>query len=154
MAPPSFYTSVPPLSLHDVLPIFAELHLLQRLVDAFARLDEAALRGQRDQDRQLAQRFRLFRPLAGQQLFQIPRDAAAGHRHVEMRIGAIGDQRVAVSHHRLGDVDMQVEAGDDGYIRSEEHTSELPSLMRISYAVFCLEKPNYFPAYIPDTQLR
>src|SRR3546814_10374962 len=27
-----------------------------------------------------------------------------------------------------------------GYARSEEHTSELPSLMRISYAVFCLKK--------------
>src|SRR3546814_4554624 len=27
-----------------------------------------------------------------------------------------------------------------GKIRSEEHTSELQSLMRISYAVFCLQK--------------
>src|SRR3546814_7871953 len=27
-----------------------------------------------------------------------------------------------------------------GWIRSEEHTSELQSLMRISYAVFCLKK--------------
>src|SRR3546814_6341037 len=27
-------------------------------------------------------------------------------------------------------------------IRSEEHTSELQSLMRISYAVFCLKKQN------------
>src|SRR3546814_8959770 len=27
-----------------------------------------------------------------------------------------------------------------GYGRSEEHTSELQSLMRISYAVFCLKK--------------
>src|SRR3546814_5036917 len=27
-----------------------------------------------------------------------------------------------------------------GNIRSEEHTSELQSLMRISYAVFCLKK--------------
>src|SRR3546814_8838278 len=26
------------------------------------------------------------------------------------------------------------------YVRSEEHTSELQSLMRISYAVFCLKK--------------
>src|SRR3546814_6059405 len=26
------------------------------------------------------------------------------------------------------------------YMRSEEHTSELQSLMRISYAVFCLKK--------------
>src|SRR3546814_1589792 len=29
-----------------------------------------------------------------------------------------------------------------GKWRSEEHTSELPSLMRISYAVFCLKKNN------------
>src|SRR3546814_2716674 len=29
--------------------------------------------------------------------------------------------------------------GDEG-VRSEEHTSELQSLMRISYAVFCLKK--------------
>src|SRR3546814_8477618 len=28
------------------------------------------------------------------------------------------------------------------YWRSEEHTSELQSLMRISYAVFCLKKKN------------
>src|SRR3546814_8040975 len=28
----------------------------------------------------------------------------------------------------------------DGSLRSEEHTSELQSLMRISYAVFCLKK--------------
>src|SRR3546814_2319611 len=32
-------------------------------------------------------------------------------------------------------------------IRSEEHTSELPSLMRISYAVFCLKKKNQQPTY-------
>src|SRR3546814_6849542 len=30
----------------------------------------------------------------------------------------------------------------DGATRSEEHTSELQSLMRISYAVFCLKKKN------------
>src|SRR3546814_4798080 len=35
------------------------------------------------------------------------------------------------------------DAGAAGYLvkeRSEEHTSELQSLMRISYAVFCLKK--------------
>src|SRR3546814_4958092 len=32
--------------------------------------------------------------------------------------------------------------GDLGPMRSEEHTSELQSLMRISYAVFCLKKKN------------
>src|SRR3546814_1680488 len=30
-------------------------------------------------------------------------------------------------------------------VRSEEHTSELQSLMRISYAVFCLKKKNTNP---------
>src|SRR3546814_3949060 len=37
--------------------------------------------------------------------------------------------------------------------RSEEHTSELQSLMRISYAVFCLKKKksNKQNKYIPTT---
>src|SRR3546814_3376324 len=36
---------------------------------------------------------------------------------------------------------QQLETFDrEGYLRSEEHTSELQSLMRISYAVFCLKK--------------
>src|SRR3546814_7576840 len=34
------------------------------------------------------------------------------------------------------------ELGSDELIRSEGHTSELQSLMRISYAVFCLKKKN------------
>src|SRR3546814_1353446 len=34
--------------------------------------------------------------------------------------------------------------------RSEEHTSELQSLMRISYAVFCLKK-QHTPAYTPQS---
>src|SRR3546814_10006375 len=34
------------------------------------------------------------------------------------------------------------EFGDPRSGRSEEHTSELQSLMRISYAVFCLQKKN------------
>src|SRR3546814_16807147 len=33
-------------------------------------------------------------------------------------------------------------ASDPDRARSEEHTSELQSLMRISYAVFCLKKKN------------
>src|SRR3546814_2069619 len=40
------------------------------------------------------------------------------------------------SHHR----DRSERPYRDGQIRSEEHTSELQSLMRISYAVFCLKK--------------
>src|SRR3546814_8503728 len=37
---------------------------------------------------------------------------------------------------------MQEEPGAGYWMRSEAHTSELQSLMRISYAVFCLQKKN------------
>src|SRR3546814_7073322 len=40
----------------------------------------------------------------------------------------------------IGPVDSLLNRGDEGTKRSEEHTSELQSLMRISYAVFCLKK--------------
>src|SRR3546814_3806389 len=43
--------------------------------------------------------------------------------------------------HRLG--------GDA--LRSEEHTSELQSLMRISYAVFCLKKTTATSTHYPQT---
>src|SRR3546814_3482578 len=46
---------------------------------------------------------------------------------------ARGKHRLQVIRARIGGV-----GGDRA--RSEEHTSELQSLMRISYAVFCLEK--------------
>src|SRR3546814_8150780 len=36
-------------------------------------------------------------------------------------------------------------------VRSEEHTSELQSLMRISYAVFCLKKKRYKYTYTTDS---
>src|SRR3546814_9470885 len=42
-----------------------------------------------------------------------------------------------VSHFRDKLINGMVDNG-----RSEEHTSELQSLMRISYAVFCLKKKN------------
>src|SRR3546814_9575259 len=35
-------------------------------------------------------------------------------------------------------------------LRSEEHTSELQSLMRISYAVFCLKKKNQLKKHKED----
>src|SRR3546814_3649667 len=42
---------------------------------------------------------------------------------------------------QLAEVDvLAVQTQRRGGLRSEEHTSELQSLMRISYAVFCLKK--------------
>src|SRR3546814_4394153 len=59
---------------------------------------------------------------------------------VDQRQHGIGVAEVGVLGH-LGCV--RPVAGDQGtllVVRSEEHTSELQSLMRISYAVFCLKK--------------
>src|SRR3546814_3771579 len=46
------------------------------------------------------------------------------------------------------------EVGVEGFLerRSEEHTSELQSLMRISYAVFCWKKKKYTTYMLPDKQ--
>src|SRR3546814_3283034 len=50
----------------------------------------------------------------------------------------IDDRRVSVFRENIDDPDIRV----GGDIRSDEHTSELQSLMRISYAVFCLKKQH------------
>src|SRR3546814_6196992 len=42
----------------------------------------------------------------------------------------------------------------DVLARSEEHTSELQSLMRISSAVFCLNKIKYIASYTGETSTR
>src|SRR3546814_7176074 len=52
--------------------------------------------------------------------------------------GRIGDQGEALG--RVGG--REAAHLGQGVGRSEEHTSELQSLMRISYAVFCLKKKN------------
>src|SRR3546814_1882744 len=64
-------------------------------------------------------RRRLIRLLESQQVRGLFIEIDAGHR--------VTRSRGLRLHRRL---------------RSEEHTSELQSLMRISYAVFCLKKKN------------
>src|SRR3546814_4344260 len=54
---------------------------------------------------------------------------AAGQGHVELAVVPGAFERAARQSHRHR-------------TRSEEHTSELQSLMRNSYAVFCLKKKN------------
>src|SRR3546814_6885074 len=58
--------------------------------------------------------------------------------------GDVPEMRVAdVDDHAPGSL-AEIEGAEEGFgrgeERSEEHTSELQSLMRISYAVFCLKK--------------
>src|SRR3546814_4060771 len=52
-------------------------------------------------------------------------------------------------------LDEITEAEVPAICRSEEHTSELQSLMRISYAVFCLQKKPYnIHTLTPTAQLK
>src|SRR3546814_4658103 len=67
-------------------------------------------------------------------------DHAAGLHAGHHRCG--NDHRRRAPGHR-GGADDHVDALEVFAQRSEEHTSELQSLMRISYAVFCLKKKKY-----------
>src|SRR3546814_6233861 len=67
----------------------------------------------------------------------------AGRQVAEQQAG--GESAEEGEQHRFGGIDH----------RSEEHTSELQSLMRISYAVFCLKKKTQItrPEHKPTTSL-
>src|SRR3546814_8917718 len=72
-------------------------------------------------------------------VFADPGVAGAGWREATDRV----DQRGAIGLEQVVDapeVGRILGAADVFEHRSEEHTSELQSLMRISYAVFCLKK--------------
>src|SRR3546814_6355679 len=58
-------------------------------------------------------------------------------RNEMVQMGII-DPRLAI----LDETDSGLDIDALRTFRSEEHTSELPSLMRSSYAVFCLKKKN------------
>src|SRR3546814_5306989 len=63
-----------------------------------------------------------------------PRSQDVRSAYAELRVPLFGK---ANARPGLQGLDVQLAAR---YDRSEEHTSELQSLMRISYAVFCLKK--------------
>src|SRR3546814_3687597 len=65
-----------------------------------------------------------------------PGHPIVGNEAKRVAVGLIGDKLRAG---RIG-ADIQILAQQQ---RSEEHTSELQSLMRISYAVFCLKKKKH-----------
>src|SRR3546814_1421036 len=63
-----------------------------------------------------------------------------------------GDRHRPVRHH-VRDHGQLAEPAAGVARRSEEHTSELQSLMRLSYAVFCLKKKKQLNTTDPNTQL-
>src|SRR3546814_10632690 len=56
------------------------------------------------------------------------------HRRRHAQIGALRQRAAVIDRRRRGPAAVAAR----NILRSEEHTSELQSLMRISYAVFCL----------------
>src|SRR3546814_5081053 len=72
---------------------------------------------------------------------------AIGRRFAARKPGAAGNPGDAAGERRMGEKPydpMSVGSHPSRGERSEEHTSELQSLMRISYAVFCLKKKNTY----------
>src|SRR3546814_3956678 len=72
---------------------------------------------------------------------EISNAVAATRGGTPITVGQIANVRVG-GDLRTGAGSMNGEEAVIGTVRSEEHTSELQSLMRISYAVFCLKKKN------------
>src|SRR3546814_7266901 len=62
-------------------------------------------------------------------------DPVADHRHRSVTPHQVLDRRYLIAGQKF-----RPDLIDARLLRSEEHTSELQSLMRISYAVFCLKK--------------
>src|SRR3546814_6129171 len=85
-----------------------------------------------------------------------PLDQAAVDRHLHLHVDIVAARSRDDAHHarhqRIAHRVRRLQREDRRWLlraqkrpptRSEEHTSELQSLMRISYAVFCLKKKTY-----------
>src|SRR3546814_10119482 len=77
--------------------------------------------------------------------FEVVQSLDAQHRADRHGLAAAPRREQGIEVDRIGD---RAELA----VRSEEHTSELQSLMRISYAVFCLKKKtnNYTTLHYTD----
>src|SRR3546814_2924492 len=74
----------------------------------------------------------------------IQTDFSAGELTPRMK-GRVDTSRYQKGAETIENAVVAVHGGVDrrgGFRRSEEHTSELQALMRITYAVFCLKKKN------------
>src|SRR3546814_1124376 len=78
----------------------------------------------------------LFRSII---ISNIPRLVPGWNKPIIIGRHAFGDQYKATDFRFEGEGTLSKRKS----VRSEEHTSELQSLMRISYAVFCLKKKNH-----------
>src|SRR3546814_19497349 len=104
------YTYRHTLSLPDALPSYAQAEHAQGVGDAAQRLDLWLQGGD------------------------------VGSVGAQMQVEHVLDPQQVFLHRGRDRVEQRAVASAQAALRSEEHTSELQSLMRISYAVFCLKK--------------
>src|SRR3546814_5808569 len=127
-ATPGILSSGPALLLRDALPSWSVVGAQVRAGLLFVRRVALAVGGQVERG-VLGEGAARFDVRQRQQAGEVARVQRAPRRGAWFAVdGAIAGQ------------DAQVEEVVAGRVRSEEHTSELQSLMRISYAVFCLKK--------------
>src|SRR3546814_8330532 len=131
------YTYCHTLSLHDALPIWIAQHIaaapygLDIIVAATGEGKLLAKLANEDVD-DLQLRLVHAAIEMVEEHFLRERGALAEREKLQHRIFLAGQMHP-------GTVDLN-RLGIEVHGRSEEHTSELQSLMRISYAVFCLKK--------------
>src|SRR3546814_9031091 len=73
-------------------------------------------------------------------LFRSLRKSSRSHQNRNSNVA--DNEKSAALAYRLTHIPQEVPMAEPAVRRSEGHTSELQSLMRISYAVFCLKKNN------------
>src|SRR3546814_1566362 len=123
--------------LHDSVPV----RVGRRDADA-ARVEAAAFEAFRVAGVEIVVRRRLEADRgAGRELLEIGGAGEVGLKG-DQRAAAAEEGRAAADEHLAENVGRALVPGIAATERdrSEEHTSELQSLMRISYAVFCLKK--------------
>src|SRR3546814_7045274 len=92
-------------------------------------------------------RFRSLRAFLGRLLAEFA-NATGGREGSLLRVEFLA-RRIAGDLHQLPALGQRgIGIGQDALLRTEEHTAELQSLMRNSYAVICLKKKK--PAYSPS----
>src|SRR3546814_4020404 len=93
-----------------------------------------------------------FRRYAGAQVYIFDKGFSAratvlamGGAHHALGLGGTSEGAGAIAFQPLRSIDRADERAWAAAWRSEEHTSELQSRMRISYDVFCLKKKTHPP---------
>src|SRR3546814_8883222 len=133
---------------HRLHPMFGRKAVgMERADIAHSKLQRDILLGREASCGLLCQRRRRHEPwdFAVQALAIFGHGVPAARFHIVDDRPDAGEQGLVVPLHGTGEGHKPLLGHKALPVRSEEHTSELQSLMRISSAVFCLKKKNKTP---------